>query len=107
MSFLVDTGADTTLLMPADSRKLGVNFGTLRNPTVSQGVGGLARGFTEQTVLGFSDGRYVYSYLLDLELSASTKENQRLPSLLGRDVLNRWRMVADYTKRQITFSPRT
>lgn len=67
VSFLVDTGADGTVLMPADTKKLGINSGSLRNPTASQGVGGVARGYSEQIILGFSDGRYVYSYLLDIE----------------------------------------
>jgi Aspartyl protease len=40
VSFLVDTGADGTVLMPADSKKLNVNFRSLRNPNSSQGVGG-------------------------------------------------------------------
>jgi hypothetical protein len=54
VSFLVDTGADGTVFMPADSKKLAVNFGALRNPVTSEGIGGAAKGFTEQVVLSFS-----------------------------------------------------
>jgi hypothetical protein len=71
-SFLVDTGADGTVFMPADSKKLGVNFGALRNPVTSEGIGGAAKGFTEQVVLSFSDRRFIYSYLLDIEIAAPT-----------------------------------
>jgi hypothetical protein len=39
VSFLVDTGADGTVLMPADSKKLGIDFKSLKNPTTSQGIG--------------------------------------------------------------------
>ena len=106
VSFLVDTGADGTVLMPTDSKKLGVNFRSLRNPISSQGVGGISVGFNEQTVLGFSNGRYVYSYLLDIELAAPTKNNQRLPSLLGRDILHKWRFVMEYRKGHAIFTPR-
>jgi hypothetical protein len=53
--------------MPADSKKLGIDFKSLKNPTTSQGIGGLARGFDETVVLSFSDRRYIYSYLLKIE----------------------------------------
>jgi hypothetical protein len=38
VSFPVDTGADGTVLMPADSKKLGIDFKSLKNPTTSQGI---------------------------------------------------------------------
>jgi hypothetical protein len=107
VSFLVDTGADGTMLMPADSKKLGVNFRTLRNPTTSEGIGGAAKGFNETVVLSFSDRRYIYSYLLMIELSASTRHNHRFPSLLGRDILDKWRFIMDSTQRKIAFTPRS
>src|SRR5436305_3620283 len=65
VSFLVDTGADGTVLMPTDSRKLGIDFRSLRNPTTSEGIGGAAQGFDENGVLSFSDRSYIYSYLLE------------------------------------------
>jgi hypothetical protein len=93
--------------MPADSRKLGVRTKSLRNPTVSEGIGGAAKGFNEQIILTFSDNRYIYSYLFDAEISAPTRHNYRFPSLLGRDILNRWRFVLEPTRNLITFNPRT
>lgn len=107
VSFLVDTGADGTVLMPADSKRLGVNFRALRNPTTSDGIGGAAKGFNETAVLSFSDRRYIYSYLLMIELSAPTRHNHRFPSLLGRDVLDTWRFIMGSTQRKITFTPRS
>ena len=106
ISFLVDTGADGTVFMPADSRKLGVNFGVLRNPVTSEGIGGTAKGFTEQVVLSFSDKRFIYSYLLDIEIAAPTTRNHRFPSLLGRDVIDQWRFVMDRPHGKVVFTPR-
>jgi hypothetical protein len=106
ISFLVDTGADGTVFMPADSRKLGINFGTLRNPVTSEGIGGPAKGFNEQAVLSFSDRRHIYSYLVDVELSAPSAHNFKFPSLLGRDIIDRWRFVLDRQKGQVSFTPR-
>jgi predicted aspartyl protease len=107
VSFLVDTGADGTVLMPADSNKLGIDHKSLRNPTTSEGIGGAAQGFNEEAVLSFSDRRYVYSYLLNVEISGPTRYNHRFPSLLGRDILKQWRLVMDADRKQITFTPRT
>ncbi len=107
VSFLVDTGADGTVLMPADSKKIGIDFRFLRNPTTSEGIGGAAQGFNEAVILSFSDRSYIYSYLLNIEISAPTKHNHRFPSLLGRDVLKHWRFVMDATQGQVTFTPRT
>jgi len=106
VSFLVDTGADGTVCMPADSRRLGVNFGALKNPVVSEGIGGPAKGFNEQAILSFSDHRYIYSYLLLIEISAPTTHNHRFPSLLGRDIIDQWRFVMDRPNNQVSFTPR-
>jgi len=106
VSLLVDTGADSTVLMPVDGMKLSIDYKVLTNPTMSQGIGGVARSFSEKAVLAFSDNRYVYSYLLDIQLLAPARQNHRLPSLLGRDVLNQWRGVIDYDRRRLAFTPR-
>jgi hypothetical protein len=106
ISLLVDTGADASVFMPADSRRLGINFGALRNPVTSEGIGGAAKGFNEYIVLSFSDRRYIYSYVLDVEISAPSTHNYKFPSLLGRDVLGQWRFLMDRPKNKISFTPR-
>lgn len=106
--FLIDTGADATLLMPADSRKLRVDFRLLTNLTASQGIGGTARGYRETAVLSFSDRRYyVYSYLIKIEIAAPLAHNMRLPSLLGRDILRQWRLMVDAPENEIRCVPKT
>ncbi len=107
VSFLVDTGADGTILMPADSRKLSVNFRMLRNPTTSEGIGGPAKGYNEQMIFSFSDRKFVYSYLFDVEIASPTPHNHRFPSLLGRDILDQWRLVIERSKGRAVFTPRS
>jgi|GraSoiStandDraft_4_1057263.scaffolds.fasta_scaffold490588_2 hypothetical protein len=92
--------------MPTDSKKLGIDFRSLANPSTSEGIGGAAQGFNETAVLSFSDRSHVYSYLLTIEISAPTRRNHRFPSLLGRDILKQWRCVMDVDRGQITFTPR-
>jgi hypothetical protein len=106
VSFLIDTGADGTVLMPADSRRLGINFRVLQNPVTSDGIGGAANGFNERALLSFSDGIYVFSYLLEIEISAPINHNGRFPSLMGRDVLDQWRFVLKRFRNKITSTPR-
>ncbi|HLQ92510.1 MAG TPA: hypothetical protein VK148_21010 [Xanthobacteraceae bacterium] len=105
--FLVDTGADGTVIMPGDCDKLEIDTGTLVNPTTSRGIGGTSGGFIERVVRSFSDEQYRYVYVLKIEISAPTSFNQGFPSLLGRDVLNRGRCVIDFHRNQVTFAPRT
>ena len=105
VSFLVDTGATVTVLMPADSRKLEIDFTSLRNPTTNEGIGGIAQAFKERAVLSFSDRRHIYSYLVTIQISAPTARNHRFPSLLGRDILRSGRFVMDRTKRNVTLTP--
>jgi len=105
VSFLVDTGADGTVFMPADSKKLGIDFRSLHNPDTSEGIGGIAHAFKELAVLSFSDRRYIYSYLLPIHISAPTTHNHRFPSLLGRDILKRGHFVMDINKKKVSFTP--
>jgi hypothetical protein len=107
VSFLVDTGASGSVLMPADAGKLAVDFHSLIHPMTNQGIGGVSHGFHEHAVFGFSDRKYVYGFDVVLEIPIRTTANHHPPSLLGRDVLNRCRVVVDYIKRSTTLTPRS
>lgn len=104
---LVDTGADVTVLMPRDSLRLGVDFRLLSNLTASQGIGGIVRGYHETAAISFYDRRYMYSYVLNMELAEPLAHNTRLPSLLGRDILGQWRVIVDAPENEVRFMPKT
>ena len=55
ITFLVDTGADTTYLHPNDGADLGVPFDLLQGVATSQGIGGTASYFPEPAVMVFTD----------------------------------------------------
>jgi len=43
ISFLMDTGADTSVIMPIDSGRMGVDVNQLTTTTESYGIGGVSR----------------------------------------------------------------
>lgn len=107
ISFLVDTGSDVTVLMPVDSAKLGIIFTDLVNRTESEGIGGLAAGYEELATVSFADGNYTYSYAINIEIAEPNATNDHFPSILGRDIINRWRCTVDLAKNKVRAHPRS
>jgi hypothetical protein len=104
VSWCVDTGADRSLLMPGDGERIGLDYTKFTRETESVGVGGISRDYLESAWLVFADpGRSLYAYALDLEISPPSSEITDLPSLLGRDVLHRWRMSYKFARKRLVF----
>ena len=95
VSFIFDTGADSSILMPADAANLGVDPGTLADPVESFGIGGSAPTSVEPAHFAFADGDAIYGYDIQLLVHLPTDNAMRVPSLLGRDVIDRWRVTYD------------
>jgi hypothetical protein len=55
VSFLLDTGADHSVLMPSDAIRLNVPFDNLRGDMPATGVGGEMHFYQESALLVFSD----------------------------------------------------
>lgn len=104
VSFLVDTGADRTLLMPDDGRRTGLDYSQLQG---SEGVGGVCgelECFVEEAIIVFTDpGQNLYAYHIDLLIAPASPDLGRTPSLLGRDILGRWATSHDPTRGILTF----
>ncbi len=103
LSFLVDTGADHTYLMPGDARVGGLDYSVLHNRTTSMGVGGPARGFMERAIVAFADRKHLYVYELALTSAAPNRQMMDVPSLLGRDVLDQRHMTSGPAKKRLRF----
>jgi hypothetical protein len=94
VSFLIDTGSDCTVLMQLDAARLKINYSRLSKRVESTGIGGLSNDFVVPAALLFSDpGVKVYGYNIELRIASPKPELRTTPSLLGRDVINHWRMV--------------
>ena len=108
VSFLIDTGADTTLLTPADATKIGFDFNVAGKVWTAQGIGGSAKTSVFRARLVFLDrecGR-LYGYENRLSILHPSDEDEdavseRIPSLLGRDLLNNWRFTYDRVKGEV------
>lgn len=118
VSFLVDTGADSTVLAPTDARKIGFDYGTTDEPPVlSYGIGGAANTSVLSASLVFFDheDRCLYGYemtrfsilhptdvqpLGDRKLTGDV--SRRVPSLLGRDVLDCWCLTCDKVNNNVS-----
>src|SRR4030042_48768 len=69
ISFLVDTGADRSLLHPDDGIRLGIDYTKLTGNAESVGIGGICHYFVEPALIVFSEPkRFLYVHIIDLAL---------------------------------------
>jgi predicted aspartyl protease len=97
VSFLVDTGADETVLMPADAVKMGVNYKKLQKAQSLVGIGGRCDSFKDRAVIVLFDHRrnLIFGYDIEIKIvdyKAAITKLGFCPSLLGRDILKRLKM---------------
>ena len=109
VAFLVDTGADRTCLHPRDSILAGVPFDRLRDSLTVGGIGGQSTYYEEPAILLFADDteRQSYGYDTVVDIAKPEDVSDEIPSLLGRDIIDRWRMVYDRTEGVLEFTVRS
>ena len=95
VSFLLDTGADSTTLMPLDGSQLRIDYEDLNFVTPMSGAGGSVNCAVEEATLLFSSDEAIYGYRIHLNICERSDKLMTLPSLLGRDVIDNWRIVYD------------
>ncbi len=104
ISFLVDTGADRTILMPDDTIRSGIDVSKLHGCEPVGGVGGTLTTFHEHALLVFSESKKnLYLYKLSVLIAPLGEPLAKTPSLLGRDILDRWRMTYSPATNYLSF----
>lgn len=107
--FLLDTGADTTTLNPETVGAVGITPGSLRQEqrVLVSGIGGVVPYVRQPAVVRLYDdtaGEW-RSFSTMVDIHAGEEETAGLPSLLGRDVLNRCRCVIDASDGTVSLTP--
>ena len=127
VDFLVDTGADTSVLMPSDVGALGLEYSDLDEETynVSSGVGGEAGFYQEPAIIYFGQTGVVQYWTTQIGIcdvwedseeeeevveggkseDEEEEEESSMPSLLGRDFLNLCALTADPVSGQFFLDP--
>ena len=102
VTFLVDTGSDTTILHPDAAADLGCPFHLLDNPAEFISAGGVLLYYTEPAVLSFNrvDGG-TSEFVIDISVAKPDPVTDDLDSLLGRDLLNQVRMEYDFGQNHL------
>jgi hypothetical protein len=104
VTFIVDTGADHSVLMPRDATRMGVDYAQLTGNVAATGIGGLSQACVEDAILAFSEpGTMLYVYRVQILLPAISPDILHIPSLLGRDILNRWSMTYNPSRNRLQF----
>ena len=103
VSFIFDTGADFTLLMPADAAIMNIDFNALKSPSSSFGIGGPAITYVEPANIVFvnRDGDRLFGYDIQLYIQHPTASAMHVPSLLGRDIIDRLRVTYNKSTKEL------
>ena len=102
ISFLFDTGADTSLMMPVDGRRIGVDYNDLGEMEETLGVGGLSETFVEPAYIAFIGDGKLYGYQIELRICKPSEALATVPSLLGRDIIDKWRVIYNNPEMELS-----
>ena len=92
-SLLVDTGADRSLISREDALRLAVPYNLLVREDKISGIGGDNKVHLEGAVLAFAEQQGVlHFYSVEIGVLEDDPGATSVPSILGRDILDRWRM---------------
>jgi len=95
LNFLIDTGADSTLISPADVAELGLDTRSLPR-TASIGVGGRVAMAVAEATLVFDSVTINVPVRMLLPADLRQQSTARaIPSVLGRDVLSRFALYME------------
>jgi hypothetical protein len=102
VEFLVDTGASRTTICDKDAMKLGINYNRLERFSDGMlGVGGVVNAYILRDVglifLREDERSHIESFerIYVLKHAMLDDKIMRLPSILGRDMLNKYSFIYD------------
>ena len=104
--FVVDTGADRTLIGYDDAKRLGVDYRRYRpeDSVRTLGIAGSLRTYDEEGWLvlrSVDDGEHTFGVALSV---AEKNPDGWVPSLLGRDILDRFDLFVSRRRNVLTLT---
>ncbi len=102
LEFIVDTGASKTIISDRDALWLGIDYKKLRRVKPSLGIGGTVQTFAidgaELIFVTEGGGRIAVRFESIFVMKHKRAEGaiMRIPSILGRDFLNRYSLVCSH-----------
>lgn len=106
VDMLADTGADRTLINPHNLIAQGAKKEHLLSLTYEKemgGLGGSVRVHLRNALLVFYDDEFAYGYDVTIAIPHLEDVDQDMPSLLGRDVMQSWRMTFAQSRGELAF----
>lgn len=103
--FIIDTGAERSVLMPIDARLMGVDRRQLHDPDASDGIGGRCEGHNAFAfiVLFDPDASVLHNFRVKVFIPDESRDLFRIDSsILGRDVLDRLKLTYDKPHQLVT-----
>ena len=109
LHFLMDTGAFGSSIMPSDGSDIGIDYSQLTGEEITiHGVSGSIKAVMEQASLFFTeDTGTVRLYRINICIMPNRRTLRGLPSLIGQDILSRWRTGHDPTGDRLHASVRS
>ena len=108
VEFLVDTGASRTTLLDKDAIYFGIEYEKLRRVQDLSGIGGSVETYViDDTTLLFRESTPIKMpvFVIKHPLVTMDKEERtrmlRFPSILGRDVISRFRLIFDRANSEL------
>jgi predicted aspartyl protease len=105
--FLIDTGASRTIISDMDAIKLGIDHSLLpRFKAGTAGIGGVVDTYFIQNVkliFKTQEGAHVEKMeeVFVLKHKIRDERIKRIPSLLGRDILNKYQLLLDRRSNKV------
>ena len=89
--------------MPEDGRRLGIDYSRITSwPGTTAGIGGAVRTTQREAWVNFTESSgAVRCYRIQLDLFPDIPELAFVPSILGQDILARWRTIHEPASGQL------
>jgi hypothetical protein len=93
IDFIVDTGSDVTTLNPGDGKRMEVDYTRLIYSEPAIAVGSRHNAAVLQAIIAFASNEgNLPIYSIQLHITPYSEISEKLPSMLGTDILHRWKM---------------